>query len=682
MSGSITAEPAPRRGAPKSHRHASVSSIPTVPGGHDDSNSDYSGSDHEHEPPVSQDVVMSDQQPVSQEDQEDRWTVVRSLLPDFVQAMNEFKLRLENGDYEKKAFAIILQTRRGAFQSFFEAFAESEDSTFINFSWLQELRERTGADTSSVISASIRANLIVVLDRILDIKDQLRSRNSDSADKPNNPDILKVLKCLDDDLPRLLSPPWGSFRRYDLALAIRACYSIELLAGQSKRADVGEVIARVFCLATNSTDYPHLFTKGPFKSLTGDGQVEESDPELCHKISIITEHVFSTAFRDKRNYGLDELRAEYPLRSLLDKIWKWCLDSYIAAAVPEEPSESAAVRDSIESWKDDFEDAPETQESVPESVSDNEPTIRPPVGIEKKQSYVDRGGDSNVQSFRGLQQQHAAPPPDAPSDYASIADSILLSDRPISTHKFESGRFGQKRSGSVSVSASDEDEDEVFQTDGRNIDPDRRRAQIKASNPLPNHSKRQRLPSHQPTSNMPPLDHPASDTSRRTPYNNSASPPAPLSSQANFANIKTKVADAQARARYRAIDKNSYLSSAPSSSRRNEAFMSRQRQSWSETDTNLLIELIAKHRAKWSIIEQRHNSDFQYPRNQQAYRDKARLLKVEFLIADVVLPPCFDLVALGRKETDKLVSMGKNPLRKENDIDAHGKAINTDIPAS
>ena len=51
-------------------------------------------------------------------------------------------------------------------------------------------------------------------------------------------------------------------------------------------------------------------------------------------------------------------------------------------------------------------------------------------------------------------------------------------------------------------------------------------------------------------------------------------------------------------------------------------------------------------------------------------------MKVDYLITDAVLPPCFDLVALGSKEKARLIAMGKNPNRREGDIDDEGNPIN------
>ena len=105
---------------------------------------------------------------------------------------------------------------------------------------------------------------------------------------------------------------------------------------------------------------------------------------------------------------------------------------------------------------------------------------------------------------------------------------------------------------------------------------------------------------------------------------------------------------------------------------------SKQRHFWTDHDTNLLIQLIRKREAGWSIIEREDNHLFERPRHQQAYRDKARNLKVDYLMTDAVLPPSFDLVNLGKKEINRLCSFGKNPFRREKDVE-DGKAINTEF---
>jgi hypothetical protein len=46
---------------------------------------------------------------------------------------------------------------------------------------------------------------------------------------------------------------------------------------------------------------------------------------------------------------------------------------------------------------------------------------------------------------------------------------------------------------------------------------------------------------------------------------------------------------------------------------------------------------------------------------------------------DAVLPRGFDLVVLGKKEREAIKACGKNPDRKEADIDANGRPVNTEL---
>lgn len=106
--------------------------------------------------------------------------------------------------------------------------------------------------------------------------------------------------------------------------------------------------------------------------------------------------------------------------------------------------------------------------------------------------------------------------------------------------------------------------------------------------------------------------------------------------------------------------------------------MPKQRHAWSDNDSQTLITLIRERQASWTTIEKEDSEAFERPRGQQAYRDKARNMKVDMLLTDAILPPCFDMVTLGQKEIRRVVSFGKNPARRERDMDESGRAINTE----
>ncbi|KAB5559671.1 hypothetical protein GE09DRAFT_1113837 [Coniochaeta sp. 2T2.1] len=107
------------------------------------------------------------------------------------------------------------------------------------------------------------------------------------------------------------------------------------------------------------------------------------------------------------------------------------------------------------------------------------------------------------------------------------------------------------------------------------------------------------------------------------------------------------------------------------------------RSPWSRADEKTLIKAVEVYDAKWSSIEKAAKTGtivFERDVNQQALRDKARLLKVDFLKADRVLPPNFDLVVLGKKEKDIVIACGKNPNRGEQDYDDANNVTNTGAP--
>lgn len=104
----------------------------------------------------------------------------------------------------------------------------------------------------------------------------------------------------------------------------------------------------------------------------------------------------------------------------------------------------------------------------------------------------------------------------------------------------------------------------------------------------------------------------------------------------------------------------------------------KRRQNWSDRDSTTLIELVTSRAASWAEMEKEERHRFELPRNAQAYRDRARNMKVDFLISDAVLPRGFDLVTLSKKENDRLQKLSKNPARLEADVDEHGKPTNTE----
>ncbi|RDA93830.1 hypothetical protein CP533_6404 [Ophiocordyceps camponoti-saundersi (nom. inval.)] len=100
---------------------------------------------------------------------------------------------------------------------------------------------------------------------------------------------------------------------------------------------------------------------------------------------------------------------------------------------------------------------------------------------------------------------------------------------------------------------------------------------------------------------------------------------------------------------------------------------------WSDHDSSMLLQCIKERDGNYAAIEENDQERFETSRNQQAYRDRARNMKVTYLLNDEPLPERFDNVSLGQKEKDRISKAGKNPYRLEKDVDEHGHPINTEL---
>ncbi|KAG6012289.1 hypothetical protein E4U43_007860 [Claviceps pusilla] len=601
-----------------------------------------------------------------------QYQVMQSLLPDIKRATHELKQRLEVEDHGHGVSAAILKARRSTLRALMDAYDKpGRRSPFVDFSWLESFVKLQGAQTQAqqahaVTRASAQANLVFALDFIQQVL------------LGHPADVLSFLKALDAAFPRLFAATTESYvEHFDMALAIRTQLFIETLAAQTGQVNAATVIASVFCAngdSSTSTTNPTVsrpYLSGPFKGLAGIDEIGEGSREWT-QILQRTEQLAAMTSEDATHHGLEKLAEEYALDILLEIVGQWCLEKYALSDEVEAAGNSSANEPVDTAGGDEFQDA---QESIPDSQPESQVDIvRRPDGQEKRKSFID-GRDNGLSGFGSWNLIHGPqpgrPPPDAPSDYSVSSRALLQS---------ESGtpvRFAVRKRRRASTDDGDEDADcdDEFQIDDRdNINPDQVRARLKASNPVAK-GKRQALPSQQPASSS--LTQPAiysSDLSN-----------AKFAYPFNLKNIRNRKDEVLHRVRTSSAataitttttSSAAYNSTAPPpSSTVHIASHVRQRHPWSDKDSATLIELIAQERAGWSVIERRHNSKFEYPRNQQAYRDRARNMKVDFLLGDAVLPPCFDLVVLGKKEEAKVLAGGRNPHRKEHEFIRDGDSI-------
>ncbi|KFZ01319.1 hypothetical protein V501_10079 [Pseudogymnoascus sp. VKM F-4519 (FW-2642)] len=94
------------------------------------------------------------------------------------------------------------------------------------------------------------------------------------------------------------------------------------------------------------------------------------------------------------------------------------------------------------------------------------------------------------------------------------------------------------------------------------------------------------------------------------------------------------------------------------------------RTKWTQDEEAGFIDLIGRFGVGWAALHARGQAEgiFDECRNQGSLKDKARNMKVDFLISGSPLPTNFDLIAIGQKERDKVMSRGRNPYRKEGEI--------------
>ncbi|KAG6140894.1 hypothetical protein E4U28_003306 [Claviceps purpurea] len=591
-----------------------------------------------------------------------QYDLITSLLPDLQAATRDLKQRIDNAYDGDKLFGLILEAKRGMFRSFIKALNyPASQSPYIDFLSLERFAKKgRGTKTDSIIRAALAANLVYALDRIQQII------NDDPVD------VLSFIKDLDEAFPHLLGAS-GDNTSLSLALEIRTQVFIRTLAAQPGEPDVAAAIASVIGASDddNHDASPHDIV-GMMESIFYTGETEEE----IQNVSSRSRQLAAVFCRDKDYQALRRLEEDFPLKPLLQEVHTWCGKEYrLVEEAEEEAGEevkdhgSASADEPVDGEGYIFRDA----------LGPLPAMIDTPIRL----SVVRRSPDFDKKKTRVRSQRE--PSLDASSD-CSIATRMLL-ERDLGTSLSTMGkrRLGQGVDGDHDDyhgyyhDVDQGSETDEFETDARqNHNPDAVRATIKASNPFPP-SKRQALPSQQPASSSIPsssMPHRATLPHGETSISASDRP--------NLGNVRAMRERNLHHARAQDLAPNPtsrqpLATASPPPSSSHFPATTRQRNPWSDDDSTLLVKLIALERAKWSVIDRKHGHRFEIPRNQQAYRDRARNMKVDFLLADAVLPPGFDLVGLGKKEEIKVEAGKRNPHRKEDDRDENGRPINTRI---
>ncbi|KAH7176571.1 hypothetical protein EDB81DRAFT_773016 [Dactylonectria macrodidyma] len=671
----LLSNPIPRRGARVAGRAPSVASIVTLPPRAADEETEVGDGDHVAEA-LSEDLVslgvdaegaeQYEQDEVYDEAQATRYKIMEQVLPDLIQFSEELMGRLEHADYEDPVFHGLITVKKSAFLGARQIFEEEHTTPLIDLAQAANI-VKNGVDSVTVVSAIVRANIVTVIDEVLILK---AGQKSDPSD---------LLEMLDIWFPSMFTAPNTVFQDPQLTLDIRTWHLIEVLNSQDEKQDFKKIIADVFCKPDDAgLSYPTRFSRGPFKSL-GEADHENIEEICSERIA----KIIPVVKKGKKTYGVGKLREMFPLERLLDDLGSWLAETYGMLKSPDLHSRPKRGPEA-EAFVDAEEDIGDSQTDI---ASESQPIVRAGEEAEIEPTLFDRGkpfvyfdtqNRTNSMAPPSGQQQ-AVPRPGAPRDYREHTNADLLgSPLPPSSalvlerNQRKAPAFASKRPKAhdpLSSDNEDDGEEDPFETDTRPVDKGKRAA-ISAMMPPP---KRPRAapastaPSTAPSSQFPPSYQTESEDLKRA--HMEPTPIAPMTGRSSqypqptpddFENLRRAKIEVSQRARMQTIT------------------FAKQRHVWSHHDTMLLIQLIRDRHAAWSAIERYDNDKFEHPRNQQAYRDKARNMKVDYLMTDAIMPPRFDLVALGKKETDRLMSLGKNPARKEADVDAHGRATNTE----
>ncbi|KAJ0321502.1 hypothetical protein COL5a_009264 [Colletotrichum fioriniae] len=527
----------------------------------------------------------------------------------------------------------------------------------------------------------------------------------------------------------------------ELALDIRTQRLITTLkALPDDQQNPADIAAELFCMPLEaSVDAEETLQYGPFRGINGR-MAERFAERAKHIYDAIADknvddaiQVLDEMFPLEGSPDQSQSEADEPT-DFISKISAWCskmIDelSAILKDPPQGPRESSPTDSLPSSAPQDI-----VRNDVREDIlsrsnvqllaklsRENPSRTRPSPSLANSQRGSQRGATDEPIINGGIgddyydeeAEDRRRNPSPAPSDLSAIiaglpSTAIIRSTQPPSSSAkagpprssdftaVNSNSRKRPREASLSYSQQSQESDDPFEEDNRDPNPQRRAQLARDRRDMPPPpSKRKTLPSTAPPPPRQPSSSASSSSTTTTalqrrprsslptgaPASSAASAP-PTSSRSSVSSTATTVAS------FREINE---MNRRPASRAGPQ-----QRVPWSNRDTHRLIRLIEHHNCLWALIakrqvaaagrsggygdsfEEREDCVFDHPRDQQAIRDKARNLKVDLLKADLNLYPGFDGIALGKKERLALISRGKNPDRREGDVDAAGEPTHTE----
>ncbi|EWY88274.1 hypothetical protein FOYG_09540 [Fusarium oxysporum NRRL 32931] len=595
--------------------------------------------------------------------------ILELSVPDLARAADSL-FDCFQGNEADDVFNGILAIKRRAFHTIrgeYDALDQSSTAPFIDFA---HFVDDTPTQNQSVrVTQIARTNVVTAYDKLYGLENE----------EPLA--IFPFLECLNRVLPAFFTPANNMFQNPQSTLHLRTWLFVEDLSHRKDEKDFRELLVSYFCKDEEILkdldrsghkgegglpSYPELFSGGYFRDLGGVEGVDHDVDDLCSaRIAQIKKIIDD----NKEDGGISQLRKHFPLHNLVEDLLN-CFESLYNVLAFEE-----SVRAGTEPPQHGQQEAAYSQGNDYGSESQSIVRVgsqeaRPSLFTGPKSLQALRSRSRATSTVPASNQQLAGFRSGVPRDYHEDSNADLLGSPfpPASSYRLatKGGRERERGQKRPRLSQDDEDGEDPFETDTRRVDPARR-----------DELQRQMPPPPRP---QPVPRHPSRHVSE---CSFSSGPVHPLSVQESSQDMGLRsVSQAPLSSRpFNAIAK-------AASQMKKEVRMAdperqgpRQRVPWSEHDSQVLCDLIKEYGVRWSSIETM-SERFEYPRNQQAYRDRARNLKTELLMIDMPLPPNFDAVALSNKEIAKIRGVGKNPFRKEADIDDNNNPINTELAES
>ncbi|KAM3435750.1 hypothetical protein NHJ13734_005394 [Beauveria thailandica] len=649
---SLVADPVARKGAPRGVS-ASEAEIPSSPRRNEDSDDDVEvGAENGESHVVTQ---------VSEEDLEFMCQCVHKLGSTTENILSHYRVFGDKDKLARRAFMMDMDGFASVRKQFL---VDKAYAPFLHWAWATTRLTKDELDALKVAVAL--ANLATLLQTIW----EGARKDLDEAGSPS----AENLRIIDEDFKDLLI---GNFQIdvteavMNLALEVRVAHVLAALAKANKNSDARKILYDIFCEHREdptSAQINAALENGPYKHFAGI-DTQKPDSLFREHIAVFSKHI------GKNNVtfsNLPTLRKQYPAKSLLATIQSVFREFGGPIRVSRGIWKQLEYRE--QSPNEFFDAASGGEDDISSDEDESQPIVRASDAEAGHSLFRDQADAEALERVQATADggifavDHGAAP--FPSTL-----SHRTADRASSTsaNQHQHNKRTHDKATTGDDDDDDDDDDDIFETDTRSISEAayrKRRLIQKADATRVDQEIRQQQQQQRehspflPSSSLSTFTTAVGGSTQADNYARQANSVVPRNDPHSSSTTTTTIVladgDASSRPRARPLTHGG-------------------RVRWSQHDDEALLASIGKHYAKWADIERQANHLFEHPRDQQAYRDRARNLKVKYILNDEALPYGFDWVTLGSKEKERLLRHGKNYKRMEADIDkSSGRPTNTE----